>query len=97
MKHIALALLGWYLLLPPWVSPYHVNMNAPYSQWKSGANNTKGPCAFPSFQACAAYKTQVMTALKDDQVKFTNTSGLSQATLLDWNWRVYWNGRCIEK
>lgn len=97
MRHIALALLGWYLLLPPWVAPYRVNRNAPFSQWHSGANENGKACVFPSFEACANYKATTMAALKAGEVKFTNTSGISQAALLDWNYRVYWNGRCVQR
>lgn len=93
MKHLALALLGWYLLLPPWVGPYKVNENAPYSQWKSGASCNP----FPSFEACANYKASTMNALKTGQVKFTPIGGVSAAELLNWNYRVYWNSRCIQR
>lgn len=91
MKHLTWVVLGWYLLLPPWVAPYKVNMSAPFSQWKRGAS-----CVFNSFQQCANYKQGMMNALKAGNVKFTTTGGLSQAALSDWNYRVYWNGRCVE-
>lgn len=93
MKRLIPVLLGWYLLLPPWVAPYRVNKNAPFSQWKSGASCNP----FPSFEACANFKQATMNALKAGEVKFTSTGGVSQATLLDWNYRVYWNGRCIQR
>ena len=88
MKHFAAALMGWYLLLPPWVAPYRVNENAPYSQWKRGAS-----CTFISFQDCADYKNAMMAALKNGEVKgpaFT-------PEVEDWNYRVYWNGRCVQE
>lgn len=87
-----MVLLGWYLLLPPWVGPYRVNENAPYSQWKRGAS-----CTFASFQDCADYKLAMMAALKNGEVKFTPIGGVSAAELLDWNYRVYWNGRCVQQ
>lgn len=95
MKHLALALMGWYLLIPPWQAPYpHFNEKAPFSQWHSGANTNGKPCVFPTFDACANFKATAMAALKAGDVKFTNTSGLSQAVLLKYNFDLYWNSRC---
>lgn len=95
-KYFVPALLGWYLLLPPWVAPYKVNEKAPFSQWKSGANKDGKACVFPSFQACADFKTTTMNALKNGQVKQTSNGATFSPALLDWNYRVYWNGRCVE-
>lgn len=99
MKRLAPVLLGWLLLLPPWMKPYpHFNEQAPFSQWHPGAFSSPGKaCIFPSFEACANFKTTAMNALKAGDVKFTNTSGLSQAVLLKFNYDVYWNSRCVEQ
>lgn len=38
-----------------------------------------------------------MNALKNGNVKFTPIGGVSAAELLNWNYRVYWNSRCVQK
>lgn len=97
-KHLALVLLGWYLLLPPWMKPYpHFNENAPFSEWHSGANKNGKACVFPTFDACAQFKATTMAALKAGDVTFSNTSGLSQAVLLKYNYGLYWNSRCVKQ
>lgn len=90
-------MLGWYLLLPPWVAPYKVNESAPFSQWHNGAYKNGVACIFPSFEACANFKATTMAALKTGHVKFANTGGISQAEMLDWNYRMYWNSRCVQR
>lgn len=96
-RRLILVLLGWYLLLPPWIASYpQFNEKAPFSQWRYGAFKDGKACVFPSFDACAAFKATTMAALKAGDVAFTNTTGLSQAVLLKYNYNVYWNSRCVE-
>lgn len=97
MNKKAIVLLGWLLLLPPWVAPYKFNENAPFSQWHVGAWDKGKACVFPSFDSCANFKATTMAALKAGDVKFTNNTGLSQAVLLHWNYDVYWNSRCVKQ
>lgn len=41
----ALALVGWYLLLPPWVARNKFDAHAPLSKWqKSGKFDTEDAC-----------------------------------------------------
>ena len=92
MRFLTSVLLGWALLLPPWVAPYRGNENAPFSEWKKGT-----PAVFGTFQECANFKTTAMAAFADGHVKENGNSIPLTPTVLDWNRRVYWNSRCVEQ
>ncbi|MGO9060944.1 MAG: hypothetical protein ACLQU2_26710 [Candidatus Binataceae bacterium] len=43
----ALALVGWYLMLPPWIAQNRFDANAPLSKWQiSGRFDTAQDCKF---------------------------------------------------
>ena len=90
MSRICYILLGWALLLPPWVAPYKVNESAPFSEWKRGT-----PGEFASFQACANFKTAAMAAFEAGTVKENGNSIPLTPEVLNWNYRMYWNSRCV--
>lgn len=89
--HTRWLLLGWALLLPPWVAPYKINESAPFSQWHRGT-----PVTFSSFQDCANFKTTAMNAFATGHVEESVNKFPLTPAVLDWNRRVYWNGRCVE-
>ena len=89
---LAGVLLGWALLLPPWVAPYKINETAPFSEWKRGT-----PTEFASFQDCANFKQLAMTAFTDGKVKENGNSIPLTPAVLNWNYRMYWNSRCVQE
>ena len=75
----ALALVGWYLMVPPPVGSNFdsFDKNAPLSKWRQ-------PAAFDSAAACEQYRTEAIDTFQ----KRTDANG-------DYNVNLYIAGRCV--
>jgi hypothetical protein len=82
----ALALVGWYLMTPPWSGPGKFNDKAPLNQWQQAH-------AYDSATACekGRYST-VKNFLKGHA---PNGDMLNKETA-DYNAQLYAAGRCVE-
>jgi hypothetical protein len=86
----ALALAGWYLMLPPWSSPSKFDDKAPLNQWEQ-AN------AYDSAAVCEKSRYDTVKDLLKGHAP--NGNLLDQKTLTpetaDYNARLYAAARCI--
>jgi hypothetical protein len=78
----ALALVGWYLMVPPWSAPGKFNASAPLPQWKQDRS-------FDSATTCEQYRTSAikyLTANKEHVDK----------VVIAYNGRLYQSALCVQ-
>ena len=78
----ALALVGWYLMLPPWSGPGKFNDKAPILEWQQAG-------AFDSASECERDRNDTATVL------FNNKKKKLDASTAYYNGSLYASGRCI--
>jgi hypothetical protein len=83
LRHAAaLALVGWYLLVPPWVAPNQFDATAPLAQWPQ----------VKSFDSAAACEQHRLGAFRHFSA---NKEKLDEAAA-EYNARLYRAALCVE-
>jgi hypothetical protein len=78
----ALALVGWYLLLPQWSSPNQFDATAPISRWHQEKS-------FDTAGTCEQYRQGAVDHFSKDKEQYPRN-------VVEYNVRLYKAGLCIE-